>query len=94
MTPVDFIDKAIVTTQDRSRKTPGFEVYASVLNQLAYIKAVLEGRERDKSKLHRLTLGSIAVKEFEESDPDLSRALKDAFYIGSQLGRGLKIQLP
>lgn len=94
MTPVDFIDKAIVATQDRYRKMPGFEVYVSVLNQLNYIKAVLEGREKDKSKLHQLTLGSIAVKEFEESDPDLSRALMDAFYIASQLGRGLKIQLP
>jgi len=94
MKPVDFIDKAIVLSQDRYRKTPGFEVYGAVLNQLNYIKAVLEGRERDKSGLHQLTLGSIAVKEFEESDPDLSRVLKDAFYIASQLGRGLKIQLP
>jgi len=94
MTPVDFIDKAVAITHDRHQQTPGLGVYASVLDQLGYIKAVLEGRERDKSKLHQLTLGSIAVKEFEESDPDLSQALVDAFYIASQLGQGLKIQLP
>ncbi|WP_228292844.1 immunity protein Tsi6 family protein, partial [Pseudomonas aeruginosa] len=28
---------------------------------------------------HRLTLGSIAVKEFDETAPELSRALKDAY---------------
>ena len=41
-----------------------------------------------------LTLGSIAVKEFDETDPELSRALKDAYYVGIRTGRGLKVDLP
>ncbi|WP_423787463.1 immunity protein Tsi6 family protein [Klebsiella pneumoniae] len=51
-------------------------------------------RSLDRSALHRLTLGSIAVKEFDETDPELSRALKDAYYVGIRTGRGLKVDLP
>jgi hypothetical protein len=94
MTALDFIDKAIALSQDRYRNTPGFEVYRSVLNQLEFIKAILEGRETDKARLHDLTLGAIAAKEFEEADPELSDALMDAYYIADQMARGLKVQLP
>ncbi|WP_239064559.1 immunity protein Tsi6 family protein, partial [Pseudomonas aeruginosa] len=38
--------------------------------------------------------GGIAGKEFEETDPELARALKDAFYVGIRTGRGLKVDLP
>ncbi|WAH57889.1 immunity protein Tsi6 family protein [Pseudomonas silvicola] len=94
MTALDFIDKAIAIAQDRYRRIPAFEVYTSVLNQLYFIKAILEKRETDKARLHDLTLGAIAVKEFEETDPELCEALKDAFYIADQIARGLKVQLP
>ncbi|WP_416058942.1 immunity protein Tsi6 family protein, partial [Pseudomonas aeruginosa] len=48
----------------------------------------------DRSALHRLSFGGIAGKEFEETDPELARALKDAFYVGIRTGRGLKVDLP
>ncbi|WP_455921910.1 immunity protein Tsi6 family protein [Pseudomonas putida] len=94
MNALDFIDKAIALSQDRYRTIPGFKVYVSVLNQLEFIKAILEGRETDKARLHDLTLGAIATKEFGETDPELSDALIDAYYIADQMARGLKVQLP
>jgi hypothetical protein len=65
-----------------------------LLNQLSYVEAVFEGREQDKSKLHKLSFGGIAAKEFEDNDPELARALMDAYYVAIQSANGLKIQLP
>lgn len=54
----------------------------------------LAGVEKDKSRLHKLTIGAWDGKEFEETDPELAHALGIAYYIGIQIGRGLKIKLP
>jgi radical SAM superfamily enzyme YgiQ (UPF0313 family) len=55
---------------------------------------VLLDRGLDRSRLHQITIGSVAVKEFDETDPELARALKDAHHVAVQTGRGLKIDLP
>lgn len=61
---------------------------------MQFIKNVLLGVEKDKARLHQLTIGVWASKEFEADDPELAGVLGDAFYIGIQISRGLKIQLP
>ncbi|MFJ4065652.1 immunity protein Tsi6 family protein [Pseudomonas sp. NPDC089996] len=93
-TPIGCVQKAIDLTLQRNTACPHNPHYGMLLNQLDYIKAVFEGREPDKSKLHQLSMGAIASKEFEENDPELARALKDAYYVAIQSARGLKIQLP
>ncbi|MFJ3485585.1 immunity protein Tsi6 family protein [Pseudomonas sp. NPDC090202] len=93
-TPLGYVEKAIAVTLDRQNRCPQFPVYDLLLQQLQYVKAVFEGVDKDKSRLHQLTIGAIASKEFEENDPELARALKDAFYVAIQSGRGLKIKLP
>lgn len=93
-TPLGYVEKAIVVTTDRRNECPKFPVYDLLLEQLTYVKNVFEGTENDKSKLHHLSIGAIASKEFEENDPELARALKDAYYVAIQSGRGLKIILP
>ncbi|WP_020190030.1 immunity protein Tsi6 family protein [Pseudomonas putida] len=93
-TPLDYVDKAIALAIDRQKRIPGFTVYATIVDQLKHITAVFDGTEKDKSKLHRLTIGAIASKEFEENDPELARVLKDAYYVAIQSARGLTIQLP
>ncbi|TDF86152.1 immunity protein Tsi6 family protein [Pseudomonas sp. H9] len=93
-TPLAYVQKAIDLSADRNRACPRNPLYGMLLNQLNYVKAVFEGRESDKSNLHQLSIGAIASKEFEESDPELARALKDAYYVAVQSARGLKIQLP
>ena len=94
MTPIEYIDRALALVVDRLARYPGYEVLLSAEKQLQYIRSVLLDRSLDRSALHRLTLGSIAVKEFDETDPELSRALKDAYYVGIRTGRGLKVDLP
>lgn len=93
-TPLEYVDKAIPLAIDRQKRIPGFTIYATIVDQLKYIRAVFDGTEKDKSKLHRLTIGAIASKEFEENDPELARVLKDAYYVAIQSARGLTIQLP
>ncbi|WP_410952425.1 immunity protein Tsi6 family protein [Pseudomonas sp. S1(2024)] len=93
-TPLEYVDKAIALAIDRKKRIPGFTIYASIVDQLKYIRAVFDDTEKDKSKLHRLTIGAIASKEFEENDPELAKVLKDAYYVAIQSARGLTIQLP
>ncbi|WHH50134.1 immunity protein Tsi6 family protein [Pseudomonas sp. Ap32] len=93
-TPLEYVDKTLALAIDRQSRILGFPVYATVIDQLKYIRAVFDGTEKDKSKLHRLTIGAIASKEFEENDPELARVLKDAYYVAIQSARGLTIQLP
>lgn len=93
-TPLAFVEKAIALTTERRSDCPQFPVYDLLLRQLAYVKAVFEGVEKDKSRLHRLSIGAIAAKEFEQTDPELAEALEDAYYVAIQSGHGLKIKLP
>lgn len=93
-TPLGYVQKAIDVTEQRNKACPDHPLYGMLLNQLSYIEAVFAGRERDKSKLHKLSIGAIAAKEFEVNDPELARALMDAFYVAIQSAEGLKIQLP
>ena len=94
ITALDYIDNAIAITARGYNKCPEYHLYSSSLIQLQFIKNVLLGIEKDKARLHQLTLGAWAGKEFEPNDPELARALGIAFYIGDQIARGLKIQLP
>lgn len=93
-TPLDYVIKAIELTKARRNPCLQFPVYDMLLTQLNYVRTVFEGVEKDKSKLHQLSIGAIASKELEENDPELARALKDAYYVAIQSARGLKIQLP
>jgi len=94
ITALDYIDNAIAITALRYNGCPEFQIYSSSLIQLQFIKNVLLGVEKDKARLHQLTIGVWAGKEFEADDPELAGVLGDAFYIADQIAHGLKIQLP
>ena len=94
ITALDYIDNAIAITALRYNRRPEFQIYSSSLIQLQFIKNVLLGVEKDNARLHQLTIGAWAGKEFEVNDPELASALGIAFYIGDQIAQGLKIQLP
>jgi hypothetical protein len=94
ITAIDYIDNAIEITTQRHNDCPAFQTYSSCLIQLEFIKNVLLGIEKDKARLHRLTIGAWAGKEFDGEDPELAKALAIASWIAEQIARGLKIQLP
>lgn len=94
MAPVEYINKAILLVNNRLAQFPEFEVLLSTQKQLFYVRSILLDRSLDRADLHRLDFGAIAVKEFDETDPELSRALKDAFYVAARTRKGLKVDLP
>lgn len=94
MTPLEYIDRALALVAQRALALPGHDVFQHLTQQLQYVRAVLLDRGLDRSRLHQSTIGSVAVKEFDEIDPELARALKHAHHVAVQTGRGLKIDLP
>jgi len=94
LTPLEYIDRALALVAQRALALPGHDVFQHLTQQLQYVRAVLLDRGLDRSRLHQSTIGSMAVKEFDETDPELARALKDAHHVAVQTGRGLKIDLP
>jgi len=94
LTPLEYIDRALALVAQRALALPGHDVFQHLTQQLQYVRAVLLDRGLDRSRLHQITIGSMAVKEFDETDPELARALKHAHYVAVQTGRGLKIDLP
>ena len=69
-------------------------MYNSIVQQLTYLRQVIIGEEKNKAKLWELTFGMYATKEFEATDPIFEDRLGDAFYIASQIRKGLKVKLP
>lgn len=93
-TAMDYIENALSVIQERLSTHPDFSLYIAAENQLIYVRNVLAGKEKDKSKLHALNLGAMASKEFETTDAELARHLSNVNYIASQMARGLKVILP
>ncbi|PBP93989.1 hypothetical protein CCL17_25335 [Pseudomonas congelans] len=93
-TALDFIVYAIDLTRERIKRNSSFPVYATFINQLLYIKAVFDSLEKDKSRLHKLSIGALAAKEFEDTDYESARELMDVYCIANQLANGLKVKLP
>ena len=93
-TALDYINDAIDAINNRLEQNPTFSLYVMAKNQLDYIKSILTGAEKDKSKVHALNLGALASKELDTTDAELAEHLSNANYIASQMGQGLKIILP
>ncbi|MBU3069843.1 hypothetical protein KOI40_08420 [Aestuariicella sp. G3-2] len=79
------INEGISLIEKRLKDITDFETYQSSLKQLHYLLSVLDGSEPDKSKLDKIIVGHFAVHEFEESDPELSKALKKCQNIAFKL---------
>ncbi|HCR1837505.1 TPA: hypothetical protein ONB80_003895 [Enterobacter kobei] len=93
-TGMDYIENTLAAIQERRSIHPSFSVYNVAENQVAYVRDLLAGKEKDKSKLHTLNLGAMAAKEFETTDEELARHLSNVNYIASQMADGLKVILP
>ncbi|WP_411269264.1 immunity protein Tsi6 family protein [Pseudomonas syringae] len=88
------MEHAVLLTEIRISRHPAFSIYAAVLNQPLYIKSILEVVEADKSGLHKLFIGALAVKRFKEKDYVLAQAPMNVYYIANQSANGLEIKLP
>ncbi|CAM6318251.1 immunity protein Tsi6 family protein [Enterobacter intestinihominis] len=69
-------------------------MYDSIVQQLLFLRDLIEGKEKDKAKLWKMTFGMYAVKEFDNCDELFFERLSDAWFIVDQIRRGLKVRLP
>jgi hypothetical protein len=91
MTAQATITRALNLARERLKAAPAFDIYQSIVLQLEYLEALLNGMETDRSKLKKIIVGHYGVREFEESDPEFADALIDAQAIASKMAKGLKV---
>ena len=98
---LDYIDRALRLAQKRHAhilQVQGGEtlepMYNSIVQQLIYLRKVIIGEEEDKSRIHKMTMGIYAAKEFDVDDPIFADRISSALFIAKQIGGGLKVRLP
>ncbi|KJQ38923.1 immunity protein Tsi6 family protein [Enterobacter bugandensis] len=101
MTTFDYVDKALTLAlkryadvKNRDSHAPILQMYDSIVQQLIFLRDLIEGKGKDKAKLWEMTFGMYAAKEFDNSDELLFERLSDAWFIVEQIRRGLKVRLP
>lgn len=91
MDALETVNGALDIARARLAEVPSFSLYSSIVAQLEYLAAVVGGVEKDRSRLKEIVIGHYGAREFEESDPEFARALKDAQLIASKMAKGLKV---
>ena len=91
MTAIETVERALALAHDRLNVAPGFELFVSTVAQLEYLLSVLRGDEKDRSRLKNIIVGHFAVREFQESDPELAEVLNAAQAIAFKAAKGLKV---
>ena len=91
MTAIETVESALALAHVRRNTAPKFDIFASIVNQLEYLVSVLRGDEKDRSRLKDIIVGHFAIREFEESDPELAEALTAAQSSASKAAKGLRV---
>ena len=101
MTALNYVEKALTLAEKRYAEvkhlnphSPLLQMYDSIVQQLIFLRDLIEGKEKDKAKLWKMTFGMYAAKEFDNSDELFFERLSDAWFIVDQIRRGLKVRLP
>lgn len=101
ITALDYVEKTLSLSQKRyaevrksNPQSPLLQMYDSTVQQLLFLRDLIEGKEKDKAKLWKMTFGMYAAKEFDNSDELFFERLSDAGFIVDQIRRGLKVRLP
>ena len=101
-TALDYVDRALRLAKKRHDHIKyhviGGEtlepMYNSIVQQLIYLHNLITGKEKDKSKIHKMTMGMYAAKEFDVMDPIFADRISSANFIAKQIGGGLKVRFP
>ncbi|VEA70770.1 Uncharacterised protein [Serratia rubidaea] len=94
-TALDYVERALNLAQKRHAhilRVQGGEtlepMYKSIVQQLLYLRKIITGEEKDKSKIHKMTMSMYAAKEFDGNDPVFQDRIFSASYIAKQIGGG------
>lgn len=86
------VTNALDLARVRLSEAPSFSIYASCVAQLEYLLSVLNGElPIDRKKLRTIMVGHYGLREFDDTDPDFAKVLKDAQLIASNMADGLKV---
>ena len=86
---VETVTQAKKIISSRLNSAPDFVLFQSIDAQLDYLMDIVKGDSNDRSRLKDINVGTYAVHEFEESDPDLAQALKKVQYIVYKMTGGV-----
>ncbi|MFH4354045.1 MAG: immunity protein Tsi6 family protein [Neisseriaceae bacterium] len=99
-----YVEKALRLAEKRYAEISAIEgpddrelspMYASIRNQLIYLRRVITGEEKDIYRIDTFTMGIYAIREFEDSDPLFADRIHSASYIADQIRLSKKkIHLP
>jgi len=82
----ELIDKGLRMVRERLQTSPGYRLYVSIERQLEYLKqTITAGQLPTEEKLHSLTLGVYAAKEFETTDPGFADVLAKVNYLANRM---------
>ena len=100
-TALDYVDRALRLARKRldevlqdKNGASLVSMYDSIVQQLIYLHNVITDKEKDKSRIHKMTMGMYAGKEFHVEDPIFADRISSACFIAKQIGKGLKVRFP
>lgn len=77
--------KALEATESKLDNTNALTgMYESLKNQLVFLIDYFDEKHTELSKFKELSLGTIAVREIEDTDPEYAHLLKSAYYVAYQ----------
>ncbi len=91
MNKFELISSAKKIISKRLNQSNEFDIYHSIDAQLNYLSDLIDNKISDRTKLKEINVGLYAIREFEESDPELSNILKKIQFITVQMSKGLKV---
>ncbi|MFH4354043.1 MAG: immunity protein Tsi6 family protein [Neisseriaceae bacterium] len=89
-----YVDRALRLAEKRYAEISAIEgpddrelspMYASIRNQLIYLRRVITGEEKDIYRIDTFTMGVYAVREFDTNDPLFADRISNADYIADQI---------
>lgn len=91
MNALETVTNALNLATARVAAVPSFSIFQSIATQLEYVADVLRRVETDRGRLRDVMVGHYGAREFEESDPEFARALKDVQLIATKMSKGLTV---
>ncbi len=90
--PLDHLDEALAMCRVRQLRNPRAQVFASIENQLHYLRDVVSETETDRGRLRNIALGQYAGAHLDDIDPPFGRALNNASRIAECLAVGCNLE--
>jgi hypothetical protein len=90
MDPLELVETASRLAKERVAACPTSEVYESIALQVEYVRALLLDPNASRDRLEDITMGILAVRELEPSDPEFARHIREVSWLAERMRLGLE----